>query len=99
MYGCRKTGEDRPLTGPVRRGDRQLMGLGCVRQRRTPPKGMFLNHDDLTLLASAPPQAENVTLQSLEKEVHDVQCRVRQHTVHSCHYFVTVQTLSVCCMP
>ncbi|CAG7719933.1 unnamed protein product [Allacma fusca] len=74
----KKTGEMRPLTGPIRRGDRQMMmGLGCVRQRRTPPKGMFINHDDLTMLASAPPQAENVTLQSLEKEVHEIKCRVQ----------------------
>jgi hypothetical protein len=38
---------------------------------------MFINHDDLTMLASAPPQAENVTLQSLEKEVHEIKCRVQ----------------------
>ena len=76
----RRTGDIRPLTGPLRRGDRQMMGLGAVvRQRRTPPKGIMINHNDLTLLASAPPQAENCCIQGLEKEVLEVKCRVGKH--------------------
>jgi len=37
---------------------------------------MYINHDDLSILASATPQAENVTLQGLEAEVYDLKCRV-----------------------
>jgi len=74
MVIARRTGDYRPLTGPLRRVDRQVLGL--LRQRRLPPVGMYLNHDDLCLLAGAPPSAENVALQGLEKEVVDMKCRV-----------------------
>lgn len=67
----RKTGEYRPLTGIT---DKQ--GLGILRNRRKPPKGMYINHDDLSVLASATPQAENVTLKGLETDVLDMKCRV-----------------------
>ena len=50
--------------------------MGILRNRRAPPKGMYINHDDLSILASATPQAENVTLQGLEAEVYDLKCRV-----------------------
>ena len=73
----RRTGNIRPLSGPLWRGDRQMMGLGAaVRQRRTPPSSIYINHDDLSILASAPPQAENCCIQGLEKEVLEVKCRV-----------------------
>jgi len=71
----KNTGEYRPLTGPLRRGDRQVLGI--LRQRRGPPRGMYINHDDLSVLASATPQAENVTLFGLEREVLDMKCRVQ----------------------
>jgi len=67
----------RPLTGPVRKSDRQMMGLASVRQRRSPPKGMYINHDDLQILASADPQEGNVALQGLEKDVLELKCRVQ----------------------
>jgi len=63
------------LTGPLRRGDRQLHGV--FRQKRAPPLGMYINHDDLSILASAPPQAENVVIQGLEKDVLDSKCSVQ----------------------
>ncbi len=70
----RNTGDSRPLTGPLRRGEKN--SLGVLRQRRAPPKGMNMNHDDLNMLARSQPQAENVILQGLEKEVLDMKSRV-----------------------
>lgn len=79
MLIVRKTGINRPLTGPLKRGERQT--LSALRQRKVPPKGMYINHDDLNILASSTPQAENVTLQGLEKAVLDEKCKVVE--VHS----------------
>lgn len=69
----RNTGDSRPLTGPLRRGDKNSIGL--LRQRRVPPMGMNINHDDLSMLARSQP-GENVILQGLEKEVLDMKSRV-----------------------
>jgi len=38
---------------------------------------MNINHDDLSMLARSQPQAENVILQGLEKEVLDMKCRIQ----------------------
>jgi hypothetical protein len=85
----RKTGSGdyRPLTGPLRRGDRQGL-LGALRPRRVPPKGMHIHHDDLNTLASSPPQADNVVLQGLEKDVLEKKCLVglSLSNTYSTHY-------------
>lgn len=49
---CRRTGSVRPTTGPVKR-DRHCHVL--LRHKRKPPRGMYINHDDLVAMAAGPP--------------------------------------------
>lgn len=46
----RRTGAQRPITGPSfgKRG-----GRGVERHKRKPPRGMHINHDDIVALASS----------------------------------------------
>ncbi|XP_047099716.1 REST corepressor 3 [Schistocerca piceifrons] len=46
----RRTGSVRPTTGPVKR-DRHMHSL--LRHKRKPPRGMYINHDDLVAMASS----------------------------------------------
>lgn len=46
----RRTGSVRPTTGPVKR-DRHIHSL--IRHKRKPPRGMYINHDDLVAMAAA----------------------------------------------
>lgn len=48
----RRTGSVRPTTGPVKR-DRHCHVL--LRHKRKPPRGMYINHDDLVAMAAGPP--------------------------------------------
>ncbi|KAJ9584322.1 hypothetical protein L9F63_021322, partial [Diploptera punctata] len=48
----RRTGSVRPTTGPVKR-DRHCHVL--LRHKRKPPRGMYINHDDLVAMATGPP--------------------------------------------
>lgn len=52
MAACRRTGSVRPTTGPVKR-DRHCHVL--LRHKRKPPRGMYINHDDLVAMAAGPP--------------------------------------------
>lgn len=61
------------MAGPLKPGDKQSE---ASRQRKHPPKGMYISHDDLKKLAASTPQAENITLKELEKRVLDDKFRV-----------------------
>lgn len=52
MAACRRTGSVRPTTGPVKR-DRHCHVL--LRHKRKPPRGMYINHDDLVAMSAGPP--------------------------------------------
>lgn len=49
MNAIRRTGAQRPITGPSF-GKR---GRGVERHKRKPPRGMHINHDDIVALATS----------------------------------------------
>ncbi|KAK7872236.1 hypothetical protein R5R35_012095 [Gryllus longicercus] len=67
----RRTGSVRPTTGPVKR-DRHCHTL--LRHKRKPPRGMYINHDDLvtmasTTSASAPGAQGEQMLKAMDREI------------------------------
>ncbi|RZF43921.1 hypothetical protein LSTR_LSTR015507, partial [Laodelphax striatellus] len=47
----RRTGNIRPTVGPVKPRDRHTH-MALLRHKRKPPRGMYINHDDLVAMAS-----------------------------------------------
>lgn len=65
MY--RRTGNPRPTIGPARgRIDRHF---NLPRNKRTPPRGMYINHDDLTAIASGSSKQSDFVLKSMDREL------------------------------
>lgn len=63
----RKTGNPRPTIGPTRgRIDRHF---NLPRNKRTPPRGMYINHDDLTAIAGGSSQQSDSVLKSMDREL------------------------------
>lgn len=61
----------RPTSGPV--GGKRGSSLGG-RHKRKPPKGMFINHDDLAAMASGPTGVQ--MLKAMEREIDSLQRHV-----------------------
>ena len=61
----------RPTTGPNRR-DKSAVG-GAInsagRHKRKPPRGMYLNHDDLVTFASEPEAQSDTVLKAMDGEI------------------------------
>ncbi|XP_063230264.1 REST corepressor 1 isoform X2 [Bacillus rossius redtenbacheri] len=77
----RRTGSVRPTTGPVKR-DRHCHVL--LRHKRKPPKGMYINHDDLVAMASGPPAAApsaqgEQMLKAMDREIVSLKRQVQNN--------------------
>jgi hypothetical protein len=65
LHRCRRTGVARPLSSMPGRSN-----------KRKPPRGLVVNHDDLAALAGQPNQAIN-TLQAIDTEIVSLKRQVR----------------------
>ncbi|XP_059484606.1 REST corepressor 1 isoform X2 [Neocloeon triangulifer] len=64
----KRTGGLRPTTGPIRREGRPIPH-NILRNKRKPPRGMYINHDDLVGMATGPAgQGENM-LKAMDREI------------------------------
>lgn len=64
-FACRRTGNLRPTIGPTKPRDRQLL----LRNKRKPPRGMYVNHDDLVAMASGPAGQGEQMLKAMDREI------------------------------
>jgi len=72
-FVIRRTGGIRPTLGPPRPNNRHL---NVARNKRLPPRGMYVNHDDLQLIASeSESQGANI-LNGMDDEVVSLKCKV-----------------------
>lgn len=53
--------------GPAKPRDRQFHVL--LRHKRKPPRGMFINHDDLAAMASGPAGQGEQMLRTMDREI------------------------------
>lgn len=66
LFICfRRTGNLRPTVGPTKPRDRQLL----LRNKRKPPRGMYVNHDDLVAMASGPAGQGEQMLKAMDREI------------------------------
>lgn len=69
----RRTGSLRPTSGPPYMGKRSRNGSGgggsSEKHKRKPPRGMYINHDDIVTLASNPNANSDDLLSSMDREV------------------------------
>ncbi|XP_054261662.1 REST corepressor 3 isoform X3 [Macrosteles quadrilineatus] len=61
----KRTGNLRPTVGPTKPRDRQLL----LRNKRKPPRGMYVNHDDLVAMASGPAGQGEQMLRATDREI------------------------------
>lgn len=65
----RRTGSMKPNAGPSKAGKPTEGPSIMEKQTRKPPRGMFVNREDLTLLATGPPGTGDATLKLLDQEI------------------------------
>uniref|UniRef100_A0A1B6DX09 REST corepressor n=1 Tax=Clastoptera arizonana TaxID=38151 RepID=A0A1B6DX09_9HEMI len=61
----RRTGSLRPTVGPAKPRDRHTHSI-MLRNKRKPPRGMYINHDDLVAMASGPGEQ---MLKAMDREI------------------------------
>lgn len=78
----------RPTTGPVRREGRPLPH-SLLRHKRKPPRGMYINHDDLVCMATGPAGQGESMLKAMDREIVSLKRLVSwlYIKVHVCHVF------------
>merc|ERR1712109_445154 len=68
-----RTGNLRPTTGPARKDGSKAGGTqkynALLKNSGKPPKGMYINHDDLVSLATGPSSQGEQLLKSMDREV------------------------------
>ena len=68
-----RTGHVRPTTGPGRKDGSKAGGTqkynALLKNSGKPPKGMYINHDDLVSLATGPSSQGEQLLKSMDREV------------------------------
>ncbi|XP_046383265.1 REST corepressor 1 [Ischnura elegans] len=74
----RRTGMLRPTTGPVKREGRDRHHL-LMRHRRKPPRGMYINHDDLAAMATGPAGQGEAMLKAMDREIVSLKRQVQNH--------------------
>lgn len=75
---CRRTGSLRPTSGPSYMGKRpRNTAGGGEKHKRKPPRGMYINHDDIVTLASNPNTESDRLLSSMDREVVALMSQVR----------------------
>ncbi|XP_034235804.1 REST corepressor 3-like isoform X2 [Thrips palmi] len=72
-----RTGSVRPTMGPAKPRDRQFHVL--LRHKRKPPRGMFINHDDLTAMASGPAGQGEQMLRTMDREIVSLKRQVQNN--------------------
>lgn len=75
-YFHRRTGSTRPTIGPAKPRDRHASSV-LARSKRKPPRGMYINHDDLVIISSDTPQNGEVILKALDREIVSLKRQVR----------------------
>jgi len=75
LFLFRRTGSVRPTVGPVKPRDRHSHAL--LRHKRKPPRGMFINHDDLIAMASGPSGQGEQMLRSMDREIVSLKRQVK----------------------
>ena len=68
-----RTGNLRPTTGPARKDGSKAGGgqkyNALLKNSGKPPKGMYINHDDLVALATGPQGQGDQLLKSMDREI------------------------------
>jgi len=64
----KRTGTMRPTTGPIRR-DKQTGVASSGRHKRKPPRGMYLDHEDLVTFSVEPEKQSDTVLKGMDGEI------------------------------
>ena len=68
-----RTGQLRPTTGPARKDGSKGGGIqkynSLMKNNGKPPKGMYVNHDDLVSLATGPSTQGEQLLKGMDREI------------------------------
>ncbi|XP_014239877.1 REST corepressor 3 isoform X2 [Cimex lectularius] len=72
----RRTGSIRPTVGPAKPRDRHANSV-LARSKRKPPRGMYINHDDLVVLSSDCPQHGEVIIKAMDREIISLKRQVQ----------------------
>lgn len=72
----RTNGGIRPTLGPPRPNNRHL---NIARNKRLPPRGMYVNHDDLQSIASESSGQEDTILLTMDDEVVSLKCKIQSN--------------------
>lgn len=62
--------------GPAKPRDRHANSV-LARSKRKPPKGMYINHDDLVIVSSDTPQRGDHMLRAMDREIVSLKRQVR----------------------
>uniref|UniRef100_A0A1B6CTF4 REST corepressor n=3 Tax=Clastoptera arizonana TaxID=38151 RepID=A0A1B6CTF4_9HEMI len=71
----RRTGSLRPTVGPAKPRDRHTHSI-MLRNKRKPPRGMYINHDDLVAMASGPGEQ---MLKAMDREIVSLKRQVQNN--------------------
>lgn len=74
----RRTGSVRPTIGPSKPRDRHTHSL-ILRNKRKPPRGMYINHDDLIAMASGPAGQGEQMLKAMDREIVSLKRQVQNN--------------------
>jgi len=74
----RRTGSIRPTVGPAKPRDRHASSV-LARSKRKPPRGMYINHDDLVVLSSGAPQQGETILKAMDREIVSLKRQVQSN--------------------
>ncbi|XP_040568598.1 REST corepressor 1 isoform X2 [Lepeophtheirus salmonis] len=64
-----RTGNIRPTTGPIRKDGTKNSKHSLFKNNSKPPKGMYVNHDDLVSLATGPNGQGETLLKAMDREI------------------------------
>lgn len=78
MACCRRTGNKRPTSGPY--FGKRSRDRNAERHKRKPPRGMYINHDDIVALARANDNQDEM-LANTDREIVSLLSQVRNWTL------------------
>ena len=102
-----RTGQLRPTTGPARKDGSKGGGIqkynSLMKNNGKPPKGMYVNHDDLVSLATGPSTQGEQLLKGMDREIVSfkrIVSKIRKSAMPlKLHFFVYFRTLYHYCFP
>ena len=90
-----RTAQLRPTTGPARKDGSKAGGSqkynSLLKNSGKPPKGMYVNHDDLVALATGPATQGEQLLKAMDREIVSYKRTVR----HFCNTFFYSNIISL----